>query len=67
MQQFIKDLNPLMRVSLHHRGLPARVEDIHRGNVSGTLLYLVRYDDGDIEHLSAEEVSVSRDLKCEAT
>merc|ERR1719476_293333 len=34
----------------------ATVEEIERGKISGERLYRIRYSDGDLEHLTAQQV-----------
>merc|ERR1719222_324871 len=59
--QHIKQADPLLGVRIKRVIDGARsygyVEDIELGKTTGDKLYRIRYDDGDLEHLLAHQVS----------
>ena len=60
MPQHQEQQDPLRRVNIARmigsRVYLGRVENIDIGKVTGEILYHVKYDDGDEEHLTAEQV-----------
>ena len=50
------DQDPLMHVLIVKLGLKGQVKKIERGVTSGQLLYLIKYEDGDQEYLTAARV-----------
>lgn len=51
--------NAKIRVSRNGRFFKGHVEDIHRGLKTLELLYLVRYDDGDLEYFTLDELQAA--------
>lgn len=51
-----KEQDPYFHANITNGEFPGFVEDIEQGKESKELLYRVRYDDGDLEHLSKEQI-----------
>merc|ERR1719330_2178185 len=51
-----KAKDPLRNAVVIKNGFKGRVEEIERGSISKDNLYRVRYDDGDLEHFTGQEV-----------
>merc|ERR1719464_1063724 len=65
-----KQVDPLrdaiIRRTLDGKEFSGRVEDIERGKITKDRLYRIKYEDGDLEHLMADQVKKMMVSKAEA-
>ena len=51
-----KNRDPWYKVKIQKEGFNGVIYDIERGRTTKEILYLIRYEDGDQEHLTADQV-----------
>ena len=51
-----KESDPFFNCRIRKDGFGGKVDDIEQGAISKERLYRIRYDDGDMEHLDADEM-----------
>ena len=56
--------NPLRFAAVIKNDFRGRIVDIERGVASGVYLYRVRYEDGDYEHFTEQEIRDHLDPAC---